>query len=145
MTSSREHNRHQTDYRYRVKKGLKPALKPWYWLSLADVQKLAKEAYMSATHQLSDIDSLPDDPYPLFVEVLSEAFNVLVAASAQEVGVRCAPANSQHYAKCMRDDLPADWRPQYPVYKQVTPERVCTSPGVVINADEGNVNDTHFK
>lgn len=135
----------QAVYRQRRQAGLQPMVKPWDWLSLAEVQKLAVEAYRSATFALSDPEDQTSSPHEYFVGELARAFEVLVAGKAQGLGLTCAPANAKHYAQCLREDVPANWRPQYPVYKQLTPASVCGTPGVLTNADEGNVNGIDCK
>lgn len=140
-----KHAEHQADYRQRRKNGLQPMTKPWDWLTLADVQKLAVEAYRSVTYAASDPEDQATYPHEDFVSQLGEAFRVLIAGQAQSLGISCAPANAMHYAACLREDVPANWQPQYPVYKKLTPASASNTPEAVTNADEGNVNDNNFK
>lgn len=111
----------QAAYVKRRKNGLQPVAKPWDWLTLAEVKELAAEAYLAATHGLSDPSDWPSEDRAFFVSELASAFEVLVAGKAQGLGIRCAPAGAQHYAACLREDVPSSWRPQYPIYKEVAP------------------------
>jgi hypothetical protein len=134
----------QAAYIQRRKNGLQPVATPWDWLTLAEVQKLAKEAYLSVTHSdASDPDGWEFARESLGAD-LAQSFGVLLADKAQSLGICCAPTDAHEYAARMREAVPSNWRPQYPVYKQVTPTSVLTTPGAVINADEGNVNDSDF-
>lgn len=135
------HARHQAVYRERRKLGLQPLVKPWDWLSVPEVQELAKEAYLIASHELCDQEEWPSEPAGSFAEELAQAFALLVAAAAQKRAIRCAPANAEHYAQRMRESLPAAWRPQYPLYQKVTPASATNASGVVTNVDEGNADD----
>lgn len=56
--NSKRHAAHQQAYRLRRKDGRVAALLPWRWLTLQDVQRLAVEAYRSASYGLSR--DLPD-------------------------------------------------------------------------------------
>lgn len=143
--NSKKHHEHVASYNARKKNGFKPVLKPWYWITLAEVSDMAKEAYLMASHDLRNLDEWPSDPAVVFAERLADAFQVLTAASAQSAGIACMPANAQHYAKCMRSDLSPNWRPQYPMYQKVTPASAANASGVVITADEGNGNGHDFK
>lgn len=107
----------QAIYRRRRQNGLQALPKPWDWLSLAEVQKLAVEAYRSATFALSDPDDQTSSPRAYFVSELVQAFEVLIAGKAQALGVPCAPAHAEHYAECLRARVPDSWRPQYPLYR----------------------------
>lgn len=111
--------KHKAAFRQRRKNGLQAVAKPWGWLSLAEVQKMAQLAYSAATHGLSDPDDWPSNVQALFVQELASAFEVLVAGRAQHLGIACAPAGAQHYAQCLREDLPSTWRPQYPLYRGI--------------------------
>lgn len=107
---------HKAAFRQRRKAGLVPLVKPWDWLSAVEVQRLAVLAYRAATHDLADPDDWPHHVQACFVQELASAFEVLVAGKAQQLGIVCAPAGAQHYAACLREGLPASWRPQYPLY-----------------------------
>jgi len=98
---------HKAAFRQRRKNGLQAVPKPWGWLSLTEVQKIAQTAYSAATHGLSDPSDWPSNVQALFVQELASAFEVLVAGRAQ------------HYARCLREDLPPNWRPQYPLYRGI--------------------------
>jgi hypothetical protein len=135
----------QAKYSRRKRHGLKPVLKPWHWLTLDQVQELAKEAYHIASYDLHDVTDWPQDPAAHFAEGLASAFEVLTAAVAQKAGIRCAPARAEGFAQHMRAGLAPDWRPQYPMYQKLTPASATNASGAVINADEGNVNDRDFK
>ena len=111
--------KHTALYRQRRKNGLQVVAKPWGWLSLTEVQKIAQTAYSAATHGLSDPNDWPSNVQALFVQELASAFEVLVAGRAQQLGIACAPAGAQHYAQCLREDLPSTWRPQYPLYRGI--------------------------
>lgn len=142
--NSVQHVAHQAAFRQRRKNGLQSFAKPWDWLTIADVQKLAVEAYRSVTYAASNPDDQAGYPHEDFVEQMGEAFRVLVAGQAQSLGIRCSPPNAMHFAACMRE-VPATWRPQYPIYQKKAPASVSTTPEAVTNADEGNVNDNNFK
>jgi len=139
------HAQHQAAYRMRRKLGLTPFSKPWDWLSANEVKQLAMEAYLAATHDASDSDDQAPNPREFFVAQLTQAFEVLVAGKAQSLGIACAPSGSMHYATCLRERTPADWNPQYPVYKKIAPASVCTTPEAVTNADKDNVNEQDFR
>lgn len=145
MSSLQLRASHQNAYRERLKSGLQPISKPWDWLTISDVQKLAVEAYRATTFALSDPDDQTINPRGYFAEQLIQALETLVADAAQIEGISCAPANAMHYAACLRADLPAQWRPQYPVYQKKAPASVCTTPEAMTNADEGNANAHDFK
>lgn len=144
-TTDTLHAQRQAVYRMRRKLGLMPLPKPWDWLSANEVKQLAMEAYLSATHAASDSDDQAPYPREFFVAQLTQAFEVLVAGKAQSLGIACAPAGAMHYAACLREDTPADWNPQYPVYKKIAPASVCTTPEAGINADKDNVNEQDFR
>lgn len=137
------HARHQATYRERRKQGLQPVKKPWDWITVAQVQELAKEAYLMASHDLSDAQEWPSEPDAAFVQELASVFEILLSAMAQKRSIRCAPASAEHYAQMMRSALPATWRPQYPLYQKLTPASATNASGAVINADEGNVNGSN--
>jgi hypothetical protein len=139
------HAAHQAVYRERRKAGFVAAPKPWDWLTVADVKKIALQAYRSATYALSDPTDQTDNPRAYFVEELTQAFTVLFSGAAQDAGIAGGLAHAQHYAQCLLEGTPAHWNPQYPVYKQVTPASTCDASGAVTNADEGNVNGINFK
>jgi hypothetical protein len=140
-------NQHQANYRQRRKLALQPIAKPWDWLSLAEVQKLAVQGYRSASFatlpesptdalSVADFQRSRDD----FAYGLTQAFECLVDAAADVSGIKRGPM-AKHYAACLREDVPAAWRPQYSFYFEVAPASVLTTPEAVTNADEGNVND----
>jgi hypothetical protein len=92
-----------------------PALQPWHWLTKADVQRLAVEAYQVATHDnrdLTDAASTPEN----FARDLQEVFETLLADAALAAGVPAAPFGAQSFASAMRADVPSDWKPQYPIF-----------------------------
>lgn len=105
----------QANYRHRRQAGLVPAALPWRWLTQADVQRLAAEAYRIATHDCSDLQD-PQCTPEAFARALQEVFETLVADAASAAGVPATPPNASQYARHMRADLPADWRPQYPKF-----------------------------
>lgn len=105
----------QATYRDRRQAGLVPAALPWRWLTQADVQRLAAEAYRIATHDFSDVQD-PQCTPEAFARGLQGVFETLVADAASAAGVPDMPGNASHYARCMRADLPVDWKPQYPVF-----------------------------
>lgn len=51
-----------------------------------------------------------------FAYLLQQAFEVLVADAALAAGVPAAPAGAPAFASCMREAVPVDWKPQYPVF-----------------------------
>jgi len=71
---------------------------------------------------------------------LAQAFECLVNGAADGKGIARGP-RARHYAACLREGVPADWRPQYPVYQKVIPASAANTPRMVINADEGNANE----
>jgi hypothetical protein len=137
--------KHKSAFRQRRKAGLVVAPKPWDWLTAAEVKKIALQAYRSATYALSDPTDQTDNPRAYFVEELTQAFTVLFSGAAQDAGIAGGLAHAQHYAQCLLEGTPAHWNPQYPVYQVVTPASVISTPEVVTNADEGNVNAYDFK
>lgn len=140
-----QHARHVAIHRQRRKDGFKPVSKPWDWLTVAQVQKLALEAYYSATYDTLDFDDLPENPKEYFASKLIEALEIFVADAALANGIPCAPAGAQKFAAFMRSSVPKDWRPQYPIYQKVMPAGTANTPGIVTNVDEGNVNERNSK
>lgn len=147
---------HQAVYRQRRKLDLQPLRKPWDFMTSAEVKAMAWKAYRVAAWCLKpDLD----DPQfthmerrAMFAESLAEMFKDAVSAHAVTDGlIWPVDASTPPYRNYPRvwemlcDDMPADWNPQYPVYNEVTPASACNTPGVLINADEGNANDRHFK
>ena len=145
----------QAAYVQRRKNGLQPVAKPWEWLTLSEVQKLALDAYKVASYALlqdaQESDFTVQCLREQFAQDLAETFKNALDAYAVTEGM-CWPVDTdtplhENYPLVWANlcgDVPEDWRPQYPVYKQVTPASVRTAPGAVINADEGNVNDCNF-
>jgi len=109
-------SKHKAAFRQRRKSGMVALSKPWNWISASEVQKLAVLAYRAATHDLADPQDWPEHVREAFVQELASAFEVLIAGRAQQLGIACAPSGAQHYAACLREGLPASWRPQYPLY-----------------------------
>lgn len=114
--NSKHHVAHQKAYLSRRKAGMVAALLPWRWLTLLDVQRLAVEAYRSASYDLSRDLPDPNCSPENFAFLLQQAFEVLVADAALAAGVPAAPAGAPHFARCMREAVPADWKSQYPVF-----------------------------
>lgn len=114
--NSKRHAAHQRAYRLRRKDGRVAALLPWRWLTLQDVQRLAVEAYRSASYGLSRDLPDPNCSPESFAYELQQAFEVLVADAALAAGVLAGPAGAPAFARRMRQDVPADWKPQYPVF-----------------------------
>ena len=79
------------------------------------MQRLAAEAYRIATHDCSDVQD-PNCTPQAFALGLQEVLDTLVADAASAAGVPDMPEDASHYARCMRADLPLDWKPQYPVF-----------------------------
>lgn len=142
----------QAAYIQRRKNGLQPVATPWDWLTLADIELIAKTAYKVASYQLNEHpwDTL-DKGRSYFVEELYLQFGTYLAeaAAAHGMPVTVVPGIGPNQravlagARQMRKKV-ADWRPQYPIYKEVTPASVRTTPGAVINDDEGTANDRNF-
>lgn len=124
-TNSVSHRARQATYRDRRKAGLVPVALPWHWLTQADVQRLAVEAYRIASHAM--IEGLKDVSYPTthaaedFGLDLQQVFETLVADAANAAGIGLSPSNAPLFAKSMREDLPADWKPQYPIFVPAQP------------------------
>lgn len=114
--NSKHHAAHQLAYRSRRKDGQVAALLPWRWLTQEDVQRLAVEAYRSASYDLSRDLPDPNCSPENFAYLLQQAFEVLVADAALAAGVPAAPAGAPAFASGMRKAVPADWKPQYPVF-----------------------------
>lgn len=120
--------KHTALYRQRRKNGLQAVAKPWDWLSPADVKEIALKAYYVASHGL--VEDLQDgrltdqDLRQVFAMDLADLVRDLVLAQAVTRG-GCWPVDAgtprhQDYPQIAADlcaDLPATWRPQYPVYK----------------------------
>lgn len=124
MTTSNPqlHREHQARLRERRRAGAQRVQAPWHWLTIADVRRFAAEAYRVAAYDTRHIeDGEPCTPEH-FASQLQEAFSTFVAALAQQKGVPCAPANAEHYAACMRRDVPESWQPQYPLFALPEPE-----------------------
>lgn len=91
--NSKHHSAHQSAYRSRRKAGMVSVPLPWRWLTLQDVQRLAVEAYRSASHDLSRDLQDPHSSPENFAYLLQQAFEVLVADAALAAGV---PAGGSH-------------------------------------------------
>ena len=147
--------KHKAAFRLRRKNGLEPLPKPWDWLDAAQVKEIALKAYYVATHGLlEDVQFGQLSEQELrqsFAESLTDVFRDLVIADAVTRG-GCWPVdantppfrNYPQIAANMCADLPKDWKPQYPVYQEVTPASATNTPGVVINANEVNINEQDF-
>jgi hypothetical protein len=113
--NSQFHRQHSLDYLHRSQKGVKQLARPWDWLTpLAEVRQLATEAYRAASFGLSDPDDRVEEPREYFVDQLVQAFECLVQGAGAGAGI-AGPSERLHYAACLREELPDDWRPQYPV------------------------------
>ena len=117
--NSKHHSAHQQAYRSRRKVGMVVALLPWRWLTLQDVQRLAVEAYRSASYDLSRDLPDPNCSPENFAYLLQQAFEVLVADAALAAGVPAGPAGAPAFAISIREAVPADWKPQYPIFVAV--------------------------
>lgn len=121
---------HMSAFRQRRKNGLQPVIKPWGWLSLAEVQNLAIEAYRVASFELlADLQEsrlTVQEKRETFVENLVDMFRDLVRADAV-TRAGCWPVNARtadyrNYPKiaaALCASVPADWRPQYPVFQKI--------------------------
>lgn len=142
----------QAKYERRKQQGVKLAPNPWSWLTLADVQKLAVDAYKVASHQVHGLGWPHDKAREYFADELMVRFSMFLAVKAVEAGMplTVVPGVGPNEQSVIRDAARlrkkvANWRPQYPVYQQVTPASAANASGVVINADEGNVNEHDSK
>ncbi|PKO59945.1 MAG: hypothetical protein CVU24_14210 [Betaproteobacteria bacterium HGW-Betaproteobacteria-18] len=121
-------NAHKAAFRQRRRKGLQAVPKPWGWLSITEVKEMALKAYYVASHGL--IEDVQDNPFDVqelrqvFAMNLADLMRDLVLAQAVTRGgcwpVSAATPRHQNYPQIAADmcaDMPADWRPQYPVYK----------------------------
>lgn len=129
------HSQRSLAYLHRTKKGIKQLARPWDWLTLADVRKLATEAYRAASFGISDPDDQVEEPREYFVDELVHAFDCLVQGAAASAGIG-GPSERLHYAACLREELPDDWRPQYPVYEK-EPEVEVVESGRLIHLMAG--------
>lgn len=130
-------NAHKAAFRQRRRKGLQAVPKPWGWLSITEVKEMALKAYCVASHGLvEDLQAgrLTDqDLRQVFAMNLADLMRDLVLAQAVTRG-GCWPVDAgtprhQNYPQIASDmcaDLPATWRPQYPVYKPATQADVVT-------------------
>lgn len=147
-----QHAQHQAAYRERLKTGHKPIANPWSWITLADVQKIALDAYKVASYEVNELGWSHDRAREYFADELTARFGTFVAVKAVEAGMPCTvvPGIGPNDKAVIRGaaralNKVAGWRPQYPVYKQVAPAKRSSAPGAVINADEGNVDDQDSK
>jgi hypothetical protein len=118
----------QAVYRRRRQNGLQALPKPWDWINADTVKALALKAYHVATHGLvEDIQAghLNDTELrQVFAANLADLMRDLVMAQAVSKG-GCWPVGPetppyQNYPQIAVDlcaDLPASWRPQYPLYR----------------------------
>lgn len=147
---------HQAVYRQRRKLDLQPLRKPWDFMTSAEVKAMAWKAYRIAAWDLKpDLDNprlTHMERRAAFAESLVEMFKDAVSAHAVTDGlIWPVDASTPPYRNYPRvwemlcEDMPADWNPQYPVYQEVTPASVRTTPEAVTNADEGNVNALDFR
>lgn len=148
-------NSHQATYRKRRLGVLQPLPKPWDFMTSSDVKEIALKAYRVAAWHLKP--DLGDPRFThlelraMFAQSLSEMFNAAVSAHAVADGfVWPVDADTPDYRNYPRiwdslcSDIPDSWNPQYPVYQEVAPASVCTTPEALTNADEGNVNERDF-
>lgn len=147
-----QHARHTATYRQRRKDGFEPTPKPWDWLTLADVQKLAVEAYKAASYEVHHQDIEQFKTRESFANELVHVFSYFMADAAAKAGMPVTVIdhigpNQQSVLDHVSDmrGLHASWRPQYPVYQKVMPASPAGTPGIVTNVDEGNVNEQHSK
>lgn len=90
---------------------------PWSWLSIADVKKLAGEAYRIASYDSREIHLEPDLQGPeLFCDSLVETFEVLVRGHAQQAGLVMGSWSYVDQVVKLRAAVPVDWQPQYPLF-----------------------------
>jgi hypothetical protein len=120
-------NAHKAAFRQRRRKGLQAMPKPWGWLSASEVKAIAVTAYNVASHGLlEDMQGGDLDEQELrqaFACNLAELVSDLVMAAAVTRG-GCWPVtpetppfrNYPQIAANLCADLPASWRPQYPIY-----------------------------
>lgn len=156
--NSKNHAQHQVTYRERRKLAMVPVARPWEWLSRYELIDLVWKAYKVSTWNMREDAIEPmdhQDPRELreaWVEEMAKCFKDALYAYAGEAGgcwfmdegvPQCA-----RYAqiwKSFQDDVAPGWRPQYPLYKKVSPASARTAPGDVITADEGNRDDHDFR
>lgn len=149
------HREHQATYRERRKQGLQPLQKPWGFLCSGEVKDMAWQAYRVASwYMREDVQQgsnlTPEELREAFASSLAEMFSDAVMAHAVSEG-GCWPVDGQtpphrNYPRVwelLKNEVPASWRPEYPLYKEVAPAERCSAPGAVINVDEGNANDAH--
>lgn len=149
------HNRYQPIYRERRKQGLQPLPKPWDFLCSGEVKDIAWQAYRVASWYLKED---VQEGSRLSHKQLREAFAVSLAEMFKDAIMShavleggCWPVtpdtplydNSPQVWENLSSEVPANWAPQYALYKEVTPASVRGASGVVINIDEGNVNGTN--
>jgi len=142
---------HMKVYRDRKAAGLKPLPKPWDYLCSAEVKAMAWQAYRAASWDLRE-DMFEgriahQDLRERFAELLAEMFKDALAAHAVTEG-SCWPVepdtppyrNYPRIWQMLVEGVPDTWRPEYPVYQEVTPASATNASGVVTTADEGNGN-----
>lgn len=117
----------QAAYRRRRQNGLQALSKPWDWINADAVKALALKAYHVATHGLvKDVQAghfSDTELRQVFAANLADLMRDLVMAKAVSKG-GCWPVGPetppyQNYPQIAVDmcaDLPASWRPQYPLY-----------------------------
>jgi hypothetical protein len=122
---------HKAAFLERRKAGLVAVVKPWGWISAAEVKALAVKAYNVASFDLvEDVQggALSDQELrQAFACNLAELISDLVMAHAVTQG-SCWPVTSetplyQNYPQIAANlcaTLPPTWRPQYPLFKPKT-------------------------
>lgn len=103
----------------RRRKGLQRVESPWSWVTIADVKKLAAEAYRMASYDSREIHLEPDLQGPeLFCDSLVETFEALVRGHAQQAGLVMGTWSYVDQVAKLRSSVPADWEPQYPLFAE---------------------------
>lgn len=146
---------HNVIYRERRKNGIKPARKPWDFLTSHEVKKMAWTAHKVASWYLREDALAKTMPHVRlreeFAVQLGEMFTSALLAHAVQEG-DCWPVEGEtpfyrDYVQVWKDlshDVPYDWYPQYPLQERMPPASARNTPGGANNADEGNVNDHDF-
>jgi len=156
--NSKNHAKHQVTYRERRKLAIVPVERPWEWLSRYELIDLVWKAYKVSTWNMREDAIAPmehQDARGLreyWVDEMAKCFkDALYAAAAERGGCWFMDDGQPQCAryvdiwKQFQSEVAPDWRPQYPLYKKVSPASAANAPGDVTTADEGNGNASDFR
>jgi hypothetical protein len=135
-----------TRHRHRVAAGQVRLQAPWDWMGVQMAMQLAAAAYRIASYQTrhvqaqdvaaaalrGDLDEVGTEHLSmqrmreLFAQHLTEAFSDLAFGAAVERGGCWPGSDYPRVASAMLDQVPPDWRPQYPQFGHPEPGKAAT-------------------